>query len=95
MLPSGPVVTPAPPLKLLRVARGWRQADLAATAGIARETICRIERGRERPQLETAMALARALGRPVDDLFNDGNPSLGSGASEKTATAVQGRNGGS
>lgn len=86
---SPAVVEPPRALKLVRVAHGWRQVDLAATAGVTRETVCRIERGHERPQLETAQALARALGHNVEDLFNDERPAATPGV--VTTSAGQGR----
>ena len=81
---------PVLPLKVLRVARGWRQVDLAAVAGVANTTVCRLERGRERPQRATARALAAALDCKVDDLFfNDERPPSRAGA--VTTSAGQGR----
>jgi len=57
------------PLRLYRVARGWRQVDLAEAAGIRAESVCRIETGRVQPHAATAAALARALQVPVAELF--------------------------
>jgi len=47
-----------------------RQADLGELAGCSRDTISRLEGGRNRPQLETARRIAAALGGlPVEALF--------------------------
>ena len=55
-------------LALCRIASGLTQAELAERAGLARETVSRIEGGHA-PNLRTARALATALGWPVDTLF--------------------------
>jgi transcriptional regulator with XRE-family HTH domain len=49
-------------LRIVRVAGGMRQQDLAAAAGVCREEVSRLESGRHRPQLATAEALSRVLG---------------------------------
>jgi putative transcriptional regulator len=60
---------PPSQLRLARLTLGWRQADLAQRAGLSREAIVHLELGKAAPQLATAMALARALERPVEELF--------------------------
>lgn len=55
-------------LALCRISEGLTQAALAERAGVARETVSRVEGGHA-PNLRTAWALARALGWPVDALF--------------------------
>lgn len=57
------------PLKVLRVLHGDRQIDLAARAGVSRETISRSETGTTRPRPETAAAIANAVGVSADVLF--------------------------
>ena len=54
-------------IKLLRQARGWRQADLAERAGLHADSVGRIELGR-RPHRSTAKRLADALGVPPEIL---------------------------
>ena len=49
-----------------RVAAGLTQAELAEHAGLAFETISRIESGREPPSLRTAIGLADALAVSLD-----------------------------
>lgn len=56
-------------LRRLRGASGITQEKLAATAGIGRVTLVRIEKGEQSPRYETLVALARALGRPVSELL--------------------------
>lgn len=45
------------------------QARLAAEVGVTRQTILAIEQGAYSPTLETAFRIARALGRPLDEVF--------------------------
>jgi DNA-binding XRE family transcriptional regulator len=52
----------------LREAAGMKQGELAATAGIGRVTLVRIENGEQSPRYETLVALARAFGQPVAEL---------------------------
>ena len=56
-------------LKRERDARGWTQADLAARAGVSRKTINTIENGVFVPSTITALKIAEALGRQVEDVF--------------------------
>lgn len=51
-----------PPLRLIRVARGMAQADLAAEIGISLSSVSNIENGRKRPDEELRSRLAHALG---------------------------------
>jgi transcriptional regulator with XRE-family HTH domain len=61
--------SPATPLYLIRHLKHWSQAELADRAGCTRETISHLERGAQRPKLETAASLSHVLGVPVDVLF--------------------------
>ena len=45
------------------------QADLAARVGLTRQTIIAIEAGKYSLSLELAFRIARALGRPLEDVF--------------------------
>ncbi len=56
-------------LRLARARRGWSQARLAREAGVATDTIVRLEAGRARPRAVSAWRIANALGVPVGDLF--------------------------
>src|SRR5262245_35502942 len=53
----------------LRVAHGWSQAELAQRAGISRTGVSAVEAQRLVPSVAAALALARALGCPVEELF--------------------------
>jgi transcriptional regulator with XRE-family HTH domain len=57
------------PLYLFRHLKHWSQAELAKRAGVTRETVSHLERGAQRPKLETAAGLSHALGVPVEVLF--------------------------
>jgi molybdate-binding protein/DNA-binding XRE family transcriptional regulator len=56
-------------VKLLRQGRGWTQEQLAQAAGLSRTGIGAIEAARLIPSVAAALALARALGCTVEDLF--------------------------
>ena len=45
------------------------QAELAKMAGVTRQTIGMIEAGRFNPSLALCVAICRALGKTLDDLF--------------------------
>jgi putative transcriptional regulator len=57
-------------LKSERDARGWTQAELAARVGVSRKTINTIENGVFVPSTITALKIAEAFGRQVEQLFN-------------------------
>ena len=54
----------------IRTARGLTQAGLAELVGVSRKTINTVENGIFIPSTLLALKLARALGRPVEDLFS-------------------------
>lgn len=56
-------------LKRLREERGWTQQALADKAGVARNTIARLETGTRRPSVVMLAQLARAFRVSVADLF--------------------------
>ncbi len=45
------------------------QQELAAAAGVTRQTIIAIEKGRYSPSLEVALKIARSLEQPVESIF--------------------------
>ena len=57
-------------IRALRFARGeMTQAELAERIGVTRQTVIAIEQGRYSPSLEMAFRIARALGSPLDEVF--------------------------
>jgi putative transcriptional regulator len=45
------------------------QAQLGALVGVTRQTMIAVEQGAFSPTLETALRIAHALGRPLDEVF--------------------------
>lgn len=58
-------------LKSMRAAREWTQAELAEHAGVSRQTINAIEKGKFDPSLPLAFRLARLFSVPIEELFID------------------------
>ena len=56
-------------MKAARVACDMSQADLAAAVGATRQTIGLIEAGGYNPSLKLCIAICKALGCTLDDLF--------------------------
>jgi putative transcriptional regulator len=56
-------------LKLARVEKGLSQQDLADLTGVTRQTIGLIEKGSYNPTLNLCVAIARSLGKTLNDLF--------------------------
>ncbi len=56
-------------LHRLRAERGLTQAALAEAVGVSRKTINTVENGVFVPSTVLALKLARALGRPVEEIF--------------------------
>jgi putative molybdopterin biosynthesis protein len=56
-------------LETLRRNRGLSQRTLSEAAGITRQAVGAIERGRMQPSVGIALGLARALGTTVEELF--------------------------
>lgn len=56
--------------------RKWRrwlemtQADLAAEAGVSRQTIANIEKGNYSPSVYLALDICKVLGKSVEEVFN-------------------------
>ena len=49
--------------------RGWSDAELAARSGLSREHVNRLKNRRTRPTIRDALLLGRALGVPIDAIF--------------------------
>lgn len=56
-------------IRSAREAIGWSQGELAVRAGVSRQLIGAVEAGRHQPNVVAAVAIARALGRSVEELF--------------------------
>lgn len=56
-------------LRLARQARGFSQQQLAGMAGVSRQAVSAVESGHSDPSLRVGLALARALGLGVEELF--------------------------
>jgi transcriptional regulator with XRE-family HTH domain len=62
-------------IKLTRIARGWRQADLARALGVCRERVSQLETGRSKPGPVLLDRLATALGSAdLRELASGGRP---------------------
>jgi putative molybdopterin biosynthesis protein len=61
-------------VRLARQARGYSQQQVADMAGVTRQAITAVESGQSDPSLRTALALARALGMTIEDLFGSATP---------------------
>lgn len=58
----------------VRRERGWSQQELASRIGVSRAEVSAIENGRLTPSIATALRLAAALERGVEDLFTLSDP---------------------
>jgi putative molybdopterin biosynthesis protein len=75
-------------LRLARQARGLSQQQLAGVAGVTRQAVSAVESGHSDPSLRVALAVARALGMTVEDLFGPGD--LGDPVLARPVAAVSG-----
>ena len=56
-------------IKSARAAMDMTQADLAEAIGVARQTMNAIEKGDYNPTIKLCLAICRALGKTLDELF--------------------------
>ena len=56
-------------LKAARAGRDWSQQQLADAVGVSRQTINAIEKGDYNPTIRLCIAICRALGCTLDELF--------------------------
>ena len=56
-------------LRLARQGRGFSQQQLATMAGVSRQAVSAVESGLSDPSLRVALALSRALGLTVEEVF--------------------------
>lgn len=61
-------------LRIARQARGLSQQQLAGMAGVSRQAVSAVESGQSDPSLRVALALARALGLSVEEVFGPSAP---------------------
>ena len=61
-------------IQALRTDAGMSQEELAARVGVTRQTIGMIEAGRFNPSLALCVAICRALGKTLNDLFWEEEP---------------------
>ena len=60
-------------VKINRIKRGWRQADLAAVSGFAAGSIQQLESGRRFPRPGTVQVIAQSFGVDPMTLFQEPN----------------------
>ena len=56
-------------MKAARAALDLSQQQLADTVGVTRQTVNAIERGDYNPTIKLCIAICRALGKTLDELF--------------------------
>ena len=56
-------------LKSARAAKDLSQGDLAQMCGVSRQTINAIEKGDYNPTINLCIAICKALGKTLDELF--------------------------
>ncbi|MBQ7826128.1 MAG: helix-turn-helix transcriptional regulator [Clostridia bacterium] len=69
-------------MKAARVGRDLSQEELAQLVGVTRQTIGMIEAGRFNPSLALCVAICRALGKTLNDLFWDEGEAPDEGATD-------------
>jgi molybdate-binding protein/DNA-binding XRE family transcriptional regulator len=61
-------------LRLARQVRGFSQQQLAEMAGVSRQAVSAVEAGLTDPSLRVALALTRALGMTIEEIFGPSRP---------------------
>ena len=56
-------------LKAARAAKDLSQEQLAALCGVSRQTVSAIEKGDYNPTVKLCLAICKALGKTLDELF--------------------------
>ena len=56
-------------IKIARLEHGMNQSGLAKQVGVTRQTIGLIESGEYNPSLKLCIAICKALGKTLDELF--------------------------
>lgn len=60
-------------IKIARIECDMNQEDLAKSVGVTRQTIGLIEAGNYNPSLNLCIAICKALGKTLNDLFWEEN----------------------
>ena len=76
-------------LQRIRTQRGATLTAVAASTGISKSTLSRLETGQRRPTLELLLALSHVYGVPLDDLV--GAPEVGDSRVRLKPARVKGR----
>jgi molybdate-binding protein/transcriptional regulator with XRE-family HTH domain len=63
-----------PRLRVARQLRGFSQQQLGGMAGVSRQAVSAVESGLSDPSLRVALALSRALGMTIEELFGPAIP---------------------
>lgn len=58
-------------MKAARIEKDLSQEELAKRIGVSRQTVGLIELGKYNPSLKLCIAICKALGKTLDDLFWD------------------------
>lgn len=56
-------------LKAARAGKDMSQDDLAKAVGVSRQTISAVEKGDYNPTINLCIAICKALGKTLDELF--------------------------
>jgi len=57
-------------IRVLRAEKGMTQEDLAEKAGVTRQTIIAIEKGKYVPSLELAFKICKVFNKKIEEVFN-------------------------
>jgi putative transcriptional regulator len=60
-------------IKELRAVHGMTQVELAKRAGVRRETIVFLEKGKYNPSLQLAYGIAKTFDLPIEEVFKLGD----------------------
>ncbi len=60
-------------MKAARAAKDLSQQQLADTVNVSRQTIVAIEKGEYNPTINLCIAICKALGKTLDDIFWEDN----------------------
>ncbi|MHB1426764.1 MAG: helix-turn-helix domain-containing protein [Gemmataceae bacterium] len=80
---SGPKALFGNRVRQLRKSRGWSQEEFAHRVGLDRSYMGGVERGERNVSLENICLIAKALGVPPAELFQDWDAAAGSADSDE------------